>query len=124
MLETSLHSIKMEPVYNPHRVDVAVDDVAAPTHPAAGCSPTGFQFVNLDVKLHSATTQAILTILYWSDLAQKFVLASPSQAWTLTASASLSFEPRGRTFWVQVTGLLGATKLANVNAAGYKRESE
>lgn len=124
MLDVNKNSVKGEPVYNPHRTEIGADDSTPPTHSSGGCSPTGFQYINLDVELHAATTQAILNIYYWSDLSEKFIIASPAVTWTLTASRMLTFEPRGRTFWVAITGLTGVTKQASVNVSGYGRLDE
>lgn len=112
--------IRPAPEYAPHRREVAAID-SAPENKNLGVVAAPYQFVNLDVKVPNGTS-VDLEIYFWSDLEEKFVPTSPSLGWNgLSASTSLTFDARGRRFFVMVTDFAG-TDPVSINVSGYASE--
>lgn len=107
-------SPELAPEYALHRV-VAADDSAAPTDKKLGMNMHSHEYANIQVVPSGGTTNPAVEVLFWSEVAGKFV----KQNTALTKSglgAGVSYEFSiscyGRVIFVMVTGIAGGESVS------------
>jgi hypothetical protein len=119
------------PKWSPHRSGVTSSDAAAPVskHTTDGVAATGFRWGMIRVRTNANCTAIQVRVLFLDEqlttvgdaTSCKFVGDPNVTAQTFSATSApagtYSFETLGRTFWVQVVSITGASASADIEVA-------
>jgi hypothetical protein len=108
MVDTK-RSPDLAPEYSYHRV-VTADDSAAPTDKKLGMNMHAHEFANIQVIPSGATSNPAVEVLFWSDVAGKFIKQNTALTKTGLGAGTpyeFSFSCYSRIIFVMVTGILG-----------------